>query len=186
MMKPIISSSYSPSVSSANVPTSPPGGIIPELNIARESVQIPGSNIYLMYRSSYAVGAMSTLNIRLTLNEIPQRLYRIHLIVKISGLLTRKTFEADKNLHYTFSWNRRNVYNQKVYGFVEADISVGYHYEKCVQPIWITRMSRMKGFDVDISDIGGWNLDIHHHYNHFQGMYCHHIFSAVYRKISRY
>ena len=168
-IKPIISSTYGSLVSSASVPRDPPGGIIPELSTVRESVQIPGSNIYLMYRSSYSVGAMSILNIRLTPNKIPQRLYRIHVIIKISGLLTRKTFEADKNLHYTFSWNRRNVYNQKVYGFVEADISIGYHYENCAQPIWITRMNRMKGFDVDISYIGGWNLDIHHHYNHFQG-----------------
>ena len=169
-MKPIISSPHSPTVSSAHVPTNPPGGIIPELNIARESIDIPGSNVHLMYRSSYSVGAMSTLNIRLTPHKIPQSLHQIHLIIKVSGLLTRKTFEADKNLYYTFSWNRKNAYNQKVYGFVEADISVGYHYENCDQPIWITRNNRMKGFDVDISYIGGWNLDIHHHYNHFQGI----------------
>ena len=168
-IKPAINSPHNPSISSAHTPTNPPGGIIPELNIARESIEIPGSNIHLMYRSSSSVGAMSTLNIRLTPKIIPRSLYQIHLIIKVSGLLTRKTFEADKNLYYTFSWNRQNAYSQKVYGFVEADISVGYHYENCDQPIWITRKSRMKGFDVDISYIGGWNLNIHHHYNHFQG-----------------
>ena len=158
-------------MSSAYVPRNPPGGIIPELNVARESIPIPGSNVHLMYRSSYSVGAMSTLNIRLTSTKIPQSLHKIHLIVKVSGMLTTKTFEADQNLFYTFSWNRRNAYNQKVYGFVPADISVGYHYKNCDQPIWISRMSQMKGFDVDISYIGGWNLDIHHHYNHYQGTY---------------
>ena len=170
-IKPVISSPTSPLVSSAYVPTDPSGGIIPELNIARESIQIPGSNLHLMYRSSYSVGSMSTLNIRLTPQKIPPTLHRIHLVIKISGLLTRKTFEADKNLHYTFSWNRRNAYNQKVYGVVQADVSVGYYYENCVQPVWTSSMRRMKGFDVDISYIGGWNLDIHHHYNDFQGMF---------------
>ena len=78
-MKPIISSPHSLSVLSAHVPTNPPGGIIPELNIARESIDIPGSNVHLMYRSSYSVGAMSTLNIRLTPHKIPQSLHQIHL-----------------------------------------------------------------------------------------------------------
>ena len=169
-MKPVITSVNGPSFSSASSPIDPPGGIIPELSVARESVKIPGSDVHLMYRSSYSVGAMSTLDIRLTPHEIPRSLHRIHLHIRVSGISTRKEFEPDQNLHYTFSWNRRNVYNQKVYGFVEADISVGYHYESCGHPIWITQMSRMKGFDVDISDIGGWNLDIHHHYNHYQGI----------------
>ena len=28
----------------------------------------------------------------------------------------------------------------------------------------------LKGFDVDIADVGGWNLDIHHHYNFHEGI----------------
>ena len=165
----MISTPYSPLVMSAAISTNPSGGIVPELGVATESIQIPGSSVHLMYRSSYSIGAMSTLNIRLTPNRIPQHLRRIQVVIKISGLSTRKTFEADKNLHYTYSWNRRNAYNQKVYGFADAHISIGYYYKNCDQPIWVTRISRMKGFDVDISYIGGWNLDIHHHYNHYQG-----------------
>lgn len=37
-------------------------------------------------------------------------------------------------------------------------------------PIWISRTVLLKGFDVDIADIGGWNLDIHHHYNFQEGI----------------
>lgn len=30
-------------------------------------------------------------------------------------------------------------------------------------------MAVLQGFDVDISDIGGWSLDVHHHYNFHEG-----------------
>ena len=57
---------------------------------------------------------------------------------------------------------------------VEAIVSVGYEYRRGAscgadRPIWVTKTVELRGFDVDISDIGGWNLDIHHHYNSDQG-----------------
>ena len=36
--------------------------------------------------------------------------------------------------------------------------------------LWSVQMVRVRGFDVDISGIGkDWNLNIHHHYNPYQG-----------------
>lgn len=32
-------------------------------------------------------------------------------------------------------------------------------------------MAVLQGFDVDISDIGGWSLDVHHHYNFHEGKF---------------
>ena len=96
-------------------------------------------------------------------------------MIRVAGRVFRQTLEADGNLAFTYAWDKRNVYNQKVYGVVQAEVAVGYSYvgenSQCSRhPIWVTKTTRMKGFDVDISDIGGgWNLGIHHHYNSDQG-----------------
>lgn len=89
--------------------------------------------------------------------------------VEIEGSLHVKTYEADPNLTHTFAWNKRNVYKQKVYGVVQAKVSIGYQHSTCEDPVWETQTADIKGFDVDISDIGGWGLDIHHHYNFHEG-----------------
>ena len=60
---------------------------------------------------------------------------------------------------------------QKVYGVVDAEVSIGYQYTSCAHTLWLSQMTRLKGFDVDISHIGGWNLNIHHHYNPYQGKF---------------
>lgn len=38
----------------------------------------------------------------------------------VEGLVYEKVFEADAGLKYKFAWDRRNAYNQKVYGIVTA------------------------------------------------------------------
>lgn len=35
--------------------------------------------------------------------------------------------------------------------------------------MWEVQTAVLQGFDVDISDIGGWSLDVHHHYNFHEG-----------------
>lgn len=35
--------------------------------------------------------------------------------------------------------------------------------------MWEIHAATMKGFEVDTSDIGGWSLDVHHHYNFHEG-----------------
>jgi len=122
-----------------------------------------------MYHSSQASGYKSIALMRLTHDQIPPSLRLVHVRVVIEGSVYDKTFEADPNLQYTFAWNKRNVYKQKVYGVAIAKVSVGYEYTTCATPIWETRTVTMQGFDVDISDIGGWSLDIHHHYNFHEG-----------------
>lgn len=107
---------------------------------------------------------------RLTQAKIPKTLTHVHVGVEIEGALHVKTYEADPNLTHTFAWNKRNVYKQKVYGVSIARISVGYQYSTCAQPVWETQTAKLQGFDVDISDIGGWGLDIHHHYNFHEGI----------------
>lgn len=57
-----------------------------------------------------------------------------------------------------------------MYGVAVAKISIGYKHLGCAEPVWETRTATLQGFDVDISDIGGWGLDIHHHYNFHEGI----------------
>ena len=58
--------------------------------------------------------------IQLTPSSIPEELAEVHLRVSVEGLTFEKLFEADPGLKYKFAWDRRNAYNQKVYGIVSA------------------------------------------------------------------
>lgn len=44
-------------------------------------------------------------------------------------------------------------------------MAVGYEYVTCSGILWETLTATLHGFHMDISDVGGWNLDIHHMYN---------------------
>ncbi|XP_051159641.1 teneurin-a isoform X4 [Leptopilina boulardi] len=144
--------------------------VFAETQIVQESIAIPGSNLHLMYQSSQAAGYLSTVRMQLTGSFIPKSLTHVHVHVEIEGSLHTKTYEADPNLTHTFAWNKRNVYKQKVYGIAQAKISIGYQHSTCPSVIWETQTATLQGFDVDISDVGGWGLDIHHHYNFHEGI----------------
>ena len=63
---------------------------------------------------------MSTIMIQLTPASVPEALRIVHLKVSVEGIVFQKIFEADPNIKYKFAWDRRNAYNQKVYGIVTA------------------------------------------------------------------
>lgn len=48
-------------------------------------------------------------------------------------------------------------------------VFVGYEYTSCKRTIWTTQSTTLRGYDMDISELGGWNLDIHHRYNFQEG-----------------
>ncbi|XP_068081732.1 teneurin-a [Anabrus simplex] len=144
--------------------------VFAETQILQESIRIPGSALHLMYQSSQAPGYLSRVLMRLTHATIPPTLTHVHVRVEIEGSVHIRTYEADPHLTHTFAWNKRNVYKQKVYGVAQARISVGYQYSSCPSVIWETQTAMLQGFDVDISDVGGWSLDVHHHYNFHEGI----------------
>ncbi|XP_064637221.1 teneurin-m-like isoform X2 [Lineus longissimus] len=144
--------------------------IIPESQVLQESLPIPGTDLHLVYHSSETAGYMSTIMIQLTPNKIPDTLAIVYLRIAVQGLTFEKTFEADMGLKYKFAWERLNAYNQKVYGIVSARVSVGYKYDNCMHIFWETQTATMSGYDMPSSDIGGWNLDIHHTYNFQEGI----------------
>ena len=63
---------------------------------------------------------MSTLLIALTGQSVPRDLVIVRLRVVVEGVVFERDLEADVNLEYRFTWDRRNAYNQKVYGVVTA------------------------------------------------------------------
>ncbi|RWS12485.1 teneurin-m-like protein [Dinothrombium tinctorium] len=145
-------------------------GSIVESQVVQETIVIPNTEISLVYHSSRATGYMSTLDLQLTPDKVPVSLRQIHLKIAIEGNLYEKVFEGDPNIKFTYAWNRRNVYRQKVYGIATAIVHVGYEYLNCPQIIWEVQSVKLGGFDMSISDIGGWNLNIHHRFNFHEGI----------------
>jgi len=84
---------------------------------------VSGSNLNIMYQSSQSLGYLTTIQMKLTGDEIPNTLTHVHVRVEIEGCLYVKTYEADPNLYHTFAWNKRNIYKQKVYGIATAKVN---------------------------------------------------------------
>lgn len=144
--------------------------ILAESQVVQEVLPIPGTGLSLMYHSSRTPGYSSTIELQLTSDTIPQTLRRIHLRITIEGVLFEKIFEGDPNVKYTYSWNRLNVFKQRVYGIATAIVKVGYEYENCANIIWDVQSTTLSGHDMSISEIGGWNLNIHHTFNFHEGI----------------
>ncbi|XP_074109179.1 teneurin transmembrane protein Ten-m isoform X3 [Cotesia typhae] len=144
--------------------------ILAESQVVQESLQIPGTGLNLVYHSSRASGYLSTIQLQLTPESIPPTLNLIHLRITIEGILFEKTFEADPVIKFTYAWNRLNVYRQRVYGVTTAMVKVGYEYADCKDIIWDVQTTKLSGHDMSISEVGGWNLDIHHRYNFHEGI----------------
>ncbi|XP_075234226.1 teneurin transmembrane protein Ten-m isoform X2 [Lycorma delicatula] len=144
--------------------------ILAESQVVQESFQIPGTGLNLVYHSSRATGYLSTIQLQLTPETIPPTLKLIHLLITIEGILFEKKFEADPGIKFTYAWNRLNVYRQRVYGVTTALVKVGYEYTDCKDIMWDVQTTRLSGHDMSISEVGGWNLDIHHRYNFHEGI----------------
>jgi len=90
------------------------------VKVVRESVPVPGTDMSLVYVSSRAPGFMSTLVVRVTSRRPPPQLVLVHVRVVVQGVETQQVLAARPSLTYTFSWNKLNAYNQKVYGLTTA------------------------------------------------------------------
>ncbi|KAL5290836.1 TENM2.2 family protein [Megaselia abdita] len=167
IMKPVVLASWKHGFQGACPDRS---AILAESQVVQESLQIPGTGLNLVYHSSRAAGYLSTIKLQLTAEEIPATLHRIHLRITIEGILFEKVFEADPGIKFTYPWNRLNIYRQRVYGVTTAVVKVGYQYTDCKDIIWDVQTTKLSGHDMTISEVGGWNLDIHHRYNFHEGI----------------
>lgn len=144
--------------------------ILAESQVVQESLQIPGTGLNLVYHSSRAAGYLSTIKLQLTPTVVPPTLSLIHLRITIEGILFERVFEADPGIKFTYAWNRLNIYRQRVYGVTTAVVKVGYQYTDCKDIIWDVQTTKLSGHDMTISEVGGWNLDVHHRYNFHEGI----------------
>ena len=167
-MKPIMVASWR--LGSPSSTQSLASGIITETRVLQEVLDVPNTNVKMVYHSGRARGYLSTIELRLTPETIPDSLKAIHLRITIEGVLFEKTFEADPDLKYTYSWTRLNIYRQRVYGTTTAVVKVGYEYEDCAETIWDVQTTKITGQDLTVSDVGGWDLNIHHRYNPQEGI----------------
>jgi DNA-binding beta-propeller fold protein YncE len=87
------------------------------------------------------------------------------LIFGFAGNLIEQRMEAEPNLLYSYGWDKRNVYRQKVYGVASAVISVGYEYVNCDQVIWDVRQIALPAADLPMAELGGLSIDVQHRYN---------------------
>ncbi|XP_037907848.1 teneurin-m isoform X3 [Hermetia illucens] len=166
-MKPVVLASWKHGFQGACPDRS---AILAESQVVQESIQIPGAGLNLVYHSSRAAGYLSTIKLQLTPDQVPKTLHLIHLRITIEGILFERVFEADPGIKFTYAWNRLNIYRQRVYGVTTAVVKVGYQYSDCQDIIWDVQTTKLSGHDMSISEIGGWNLDIHHRYNFHEGI----------------
>ena len=90
------------------------------VQVLQESHRIADTNVHLVYVSSDTPGYMATVAMQLTSSSVPDDLAVVHLRVAVEGVVDERRFEARPKLKYIFAWDRRNGYNQKVYGIVTA------------------------------------------------------------------
>lgn len=48
-------------------------------------------------------------------------------------------------------------------------VSVGYQYSDCSFIYWRENVVKINGYDLGSSEIGNWNIDVHHRLNIQQG-----------------
>jgi teneurin len=89
---------------------------------------ISGTGVHLVHDSSDTPGYQSALFIALTLDSVPETLTVVRVRVVVEGVVFERDFEADSRLQYRFAWDRRNAYNQKVYGVATATGFILSHF----------------------------------------------------------
>ena len=94
--------------------------ILPDSGVVRTELPVGDTNLKLIYSSSQAPGFSSSVFVLLTQTTIPESLQQVHLQIVVEGVVQKSTFDAYPGLRYEFSWDRRNAYEQRVYGFTYA------------------------------------------------------------------
>lgn len=121
--------------------------------------------IKFIYNSASFPPATSVVKPTLLIHLLPNKLYSssteqqqepklIAVIIQldIEGQSRRERLKPLASLSYQFAWDRRNIYNQKVYGFSELSIKIGYEYEQL-------RVNKSKNVNLIWNDCLLENLD---------------------------
>lgn len=144
--------------------------ILPDSGIVRNELKLVDTDLSLVYTSNQAAGFSSTIFILLTKSLIPEALRQVHVNIVVEGVLVKQKLDAYPSQSFEYSWDRRNAYEQRVYGVTFATVSVGYEYEDCEFIYWERTVVKLAGYDLGSSEIGNWNIDVHHRLNSQQGI----------------
>jgi len=146
----------------------------------------PNNNrpIQLVYNSASFPPAASVVKPSLFVQLLPDRkqpswphsLSSIVVQIDIEGQTRRERLIPLPKLSYQFAWNRRNVYGQKVYGFVEMKIRVAYEFtlnsSKSAQVLWRECANTLDGGpnsqrqELSSAELDRLKASILHHLNH--------------------
>ena len=88
--------------------------------VLQETIAIEGTPLYLVYQSSKRDGYYSLLHIRLTGPKPASNLKSLQIIVSVEGATSSQSFQSAPDLVYTFMWDKKNVFQQLVYGIVDV------------------------------------------------------------------
>lgn len=135
----------------------------------KEMIHLEDSTTKLVHASWKSSGYLPKIEMKL-LDGLPETLLEVHYRITIEGKVFSKVLEPDQDMSVQFIWHGRNAYGQKIYGNSRAIISIGYKHKMCTDIVWITQVVSLHGYTPKASNIGGWDLNIHHRYNPKDGI----------------
>ena len=130
----------------------------------REMVSLEPFRMNMVYQSRRSQGYSPVIQMELV-QERPETLETVHTKISIEGRVFMQIYEAENNLTQLFVFDGHDTFGQKVYGKSLVKVEVGYQYKLCSKTVWETRMVELQTGVPHTSNIGGWDLDIHHRYN---------------------
>ena len=138
-------------------------------NLHTESLSLEPFQAGLVHSAGRQTGYTASLDIVL-LHHLPPSLMTVHTKIIVEGKQFEDVYEAETDLKVTFKWDGFNVYGMKHYGQSFVTVHVGYKYKLCHQIQWQTLKTTVHGHIPLATDVGGWNLDLHHVYNARDGI----------------
>ena|GEM_PF-578160 len=174
------------------------GSIIEYQNqVLGETSKIWGTSYTLNYRSSRVEGNKNvrSLTIPISTSDIHEDLKRIDLEINIAGRVFTKTFPAEKNLSYVFTWDGKDAYGRLIQGSTPVYLRVRYVYPAIYlnpSPLdysfsqsgrspegWESDRDNLEAiivqewqgsvsyWDSSAVGLGGWTLNVHHSFDPF-------------------
>ena len=156
--------------------------------ILGEVLGVVGTPFELNYESERVPGRNIAYKIEIPLSgpQLPDKLKRIELEVRIAGQIHAQTFPAAPDQRTTFTWNGENAYGQVLQGQQPITVRIGYTYpaeygftsrfghdagdtitgSRTRMEITLSRSWRdvIGAFDARGIGLGGWTLSPHHTY----------------------
>ena len=65
----------------------------------------------------------------------------------------------------------KKIFKLVILTFVLLIVSIGYQFSECAHIYWEDSVVKINGYDLNPSEIGSWNIDIHHRLNVQQGIF---------------